>query len=44
MEKWNVKERHTFTRAVRNYVISQGRTPRFEHKLKALDAKLIAED
>ena len=44
MEKLDTKERDTFTRAVCNYVISQDRTPRFERKLKALDAKLIAED
>ena len=44
MEKLDTKERDTFTRAVCNHVISQGRAPRFERKLKALDAKLIAED
>ncbi|HCI06550.1 MAG TPA: phosphoadenosine phosphosulfate reductase [Sulfitobacter sp.] len=47
MAKLDAKERDTFTRAVCNHVISQisqGRAPRFERKLKALDAKLIAED
>jgi hypothetical protein len=44
MEELDAKERDTFTRAVCNHVIPQGKALRFERKLKTLDAKLIAKD
>ncbi len=44
MQKVDAQERNHLTQTICNHVIAPGRAPPFERKLKALDAKLTAED
>ena len=44
MQKVDAQERNHLTQAICNHVIAPGRATPFERKLKALDAKLTAED
>ena len=44
MQKADGQERDYLTRAICNHVMASGKALRFERKLKALDAKLTAED